>query len=466
MRTKRICRVIPVILALSLIFTGCGNAGKDELSDEIEAIENNDSYSSASDAEQVSATVPQKISYTISGNGAAEVRVDAEVISEGYGQMGVYEDIRIDMDDAYLKQLAETLFDAGEYEIVKPYFMCSRSELEDEAAYLGQWHAFYDESGNTFPGWLRRCQEAAEYFSGYYDEENTVSDLAEGKLIYQTHLSNGNASVWRQCILRGTIGGDPWQLLYMNQDMTGGDISLELCRLNEAHQVYKLIDDEDEVQVRVRGDNPCDIEACEREACEAVEKLGFADMGIAMTAHRVYSNNGGNETLDGYRIFMMRNTDGRQHIFGGDVGTVTLDKEKYWSANQQCIVFDVNADGVIGIFANEIYSQGECISEVAGFLGFDKADKVAQEYMQERVDFLSEAEAIYQLHVNKVQLGYMTLHYEQGYTLVPVWAYFYDGGAMWFGVNALDGSIVGTYDTQYDWNPVKNTSGITVIYDM
>lgn len=460
---KTDCLLLPV-LVLMLTLAGCSRAEKDELSDEIRGLEDNTNQSSASDAEQVSAAIPERISYTIDGEGGNMVKVDAEVVSTGYGQMSIYKDERVDMDDAYLKELAETLFDGGEYEIVKPYFMCSRSELEDEAAYLEQWNEFYNKNGNTFPEWLWQCQDAVEYFSEYYDEENTVSNLTQGKLIYQTELSDEGETVWKQCILRGTIDGEPWELLCMNQNMYSRNISLELHQLDEVHQVYKLIDLEDEVQIRVRGDNTCDIEECEREACEMAEKLGFADMNIATAAHRVYADNEGNETLDGYRILMVRNTDGMQHMFGGDIGTATLDKGEYWTANQQCIAFDINAEGVTDIFINEIYRQGECMAEKAEFLNFNKADEMAQDYMQRMMDSLTYSDDIFFLRVNRVQLGYMTLHYEEGYTLVPVWAYFYADGDMWFGVNALDGSIVGIYGTQYYWIPVCNSSGIYYLY--
>lgn len=457
------CLLLPVLVLL-LTLAGCSRAEKDELSDEIRGLEDNTNQSSASDAEQVSAAIPDRISYTIDGDGGNTVKVDAEVVSTGYGQMSIYKDERVDMNDAYLKELAQTLFDGGEYEIVKPYFMCSRSELDDEAAYLEQWNEFYDENGHTFPEWLYRCQDAVEYFSEYYDEENTVSNLTQGKLIYQTELSDEGATVWKQCILRGTIDGEPWELICMNQNMYSRNISLELHRLDEIHQVYKLIDLEDEVQIRVRGDNTCDIEECEREAREMAEKLGFTDMDIAMTAHRVCYYNEGNETLDGYRILMVRDTDGMQHMFGGDIGTATLDKGEYWTANQQCIAFDINAEGVTDIFINEIYGQGECMAEKAEFLNFNKADEIAQDHMRVIMDELSVSENIYSFRINRVQLGYMTLHYEEGYTLVPVWAYFYADGYMWFGVNALDGSIVGIYDTQYHWSPVLNSSGIYYLY--
>lgn len=447
---------------LTLCLSGCSKAERDELSDDIRSLEENGSLSSVSDAEESSVGIPERINYTISGT-VQDVRVNAEVISAGYGQVSVWQEEKVIIDDTYLVTLAETVFDAGKYEVVKPYFMCSRSELEDEAAYLEQWYEFYNQNSNTCPEWIYQCQEAVDYFTEYYDEENTVSDLTEGKVVYQTQLSDGNNGPWRQCILRGTVGGDPWQLLYMNQNIYSSNMSLELYRLNEEHPIYKLIGVEDEVQIQARGDNPCGSEECEREAREMAEKLGF-DMETAKVFHRVYADKAGNEALDGYRIFMVRNTDGIQHIFGGDISVVISDNGGLWNANQQCIAFDINAEGVTGIFVNEIYRRGDCIAGEVKLLSFDKVDEMAQEYMQTEVDALSDFADLYPVQqpaqVNSVYLGYLTLHYGEGYTLVPVWAYFLDNGTMWFGVNALDGSIVTTMDTSYWWIPMPNASGL------
>lgn len=450
-------RTVAMLLVMLLTLSGCGRAGRDAIADDMDGVNSEDALSSGSDAKQAgiqetAEELPEKISYVVVGADSKDiVNVDAEVISTGYGKLKVYREKRIEVDDAYLKALADALFDDGKYEVVKPYWMCTREELSREQEYLDSLYQFYNEQGVYFPEWLVKCVELVEYYGTYYNG-GAVGDLSEGQLIYRTTLmqQGGETAAYESCILRGMVGEEEYQIFYTSLTSEDGEVAevrFEIRKLYMEHQAYYLEPSDDNKITYVYGENVCDREQGERFARDMAEKLGFYDMEIASVYHRLWGGHDGYEGLDGYKIFMVRNTDGIQNIFDcfGSAG-VADEAGEFMFAGQEYLAFEVDAGGVISVCIGDRYELGECLAEDAAMLSFAQIDELGHEFMNDVYGTLLSTD-VNGVDVETVKFGYVTLNYGEDYALVPVWTYYMSGAwgrsvIAWFAVNALDGDII------------------------
>lgn len=458
-------RGVPLLLILALGLSGCGK--NNNLADDMGRVNNEEDISSDSDGNQTetqaaAGEIPERIGYTIKDkDGKDIVNVDAEVVSEGYGNLKVYQESRLEVDDAYLKQLADAFFDDAKYEVVKPYWMCTREELSREQAYLDSLYLFYKENGEIFPGWLVDCVDLVEYYSTYYNG-GTVGDLSEGQLIYRTVLTRDDDTVeYESCMLRGMVGEDEYQILYASLIPEDGErsVQLEIQRLYAEHQCYVQQPVEDSKITYVYGENVCDREQSERIANDTAIELGFSDMEIAAVYHRRVDDGEESNRLDGYWIYMVRSVNGVQNIFSSS-STAGLEEGAGEWAGQEYLAFEVDAKGVLSVYIGDTYELGACMSENALGLTFEQIDEVAKSYMERVFGVLSVDEMVFGNHedtisVENVRFGYVTLNYDGNYTLVPVWMYYLAADynppstVAFFAVNAMDGNII-IFDGGYE----------------
>lgn len=461
-------RGVPLLLILVFGLSGCGKDNK--LADNMGGVNHEEHISSDSDGNQTemqaaSGEIPERISYTIEDkDGKDIVNVDAAVVSEGYENLKVYQESRIEVDDAYLKRLADALFDDAEYEVVKPYWMCTREELDREQTYLDALYLFYKENGEIFPGWLVDCIDLVEHYSTYYNG-GTVGDLSEGQLIYRTMLTRDDESVeYESCMLRGMVGEDEYQILYTSLIPEHGErsVQFEIQRLYVEHPSYVKQSVEDSKITYVYGENACDREQSERMAHDMAMELGFSDREVAAVYHRMVDDEEQSNRLDGYWIYMVRGVNGVQNIFSNSstAGPERQEEELEW-AGQEYLAFEVDAKGVCSIYIGDMYELGACMSENASVLTFEQVDGAAQSYLERVFGALSVDELVLGeskgeiLGVERVRFGYVTLNYDGSYALIPVWMYYMaiDDNApstvAFFAVNAMDGSII-VFDGGYE----------------
>lgn len=444
-------RAFAILLACLFLFSGCGK--REKLEEDMSRVDTD--ISSDSDAGKETVDIPEHLTYTLSTPGCT-INVDAAVTSLGYQNVGIYELKPAAVDDAYIKNLAERIFDDGEYTLVKPYSICSMEELYEEEQELQE---LFGEADKDYVSYI-----IGTYIDAY-DEKN-VKELPEGTLIYHFYEETFEEGTigFESCTLRGLVDGNMAELRYRSTDGESG--TLYVCRYVCDH-VYDKLSTEYELASTLYGENLCNFEEASRKVQDIIDNMGFAGMKQTAVQHRVISNWDEDEDkqsiyMDGYSFIYVRETDGICNILGEDPYAVINDCygediSDFPGASQEFISVDVDSTGVAGVYFGNMYEVAECLSDRAVTLSFGQVDEVAQGYMSDVLEHLTNDTYEYEFNIVSVRLGYVTLLYDGQYTLVPVWAYVteheFSGQTLdyiFFGVNALDGSIVQfTYDPWY-----------------
>lgn len=438
-------RAFAILLACLFLFSGCGK--QDELEEDMSRVDTD--ISSDSDAEQETVDIPEHLTYTL-GTSGYKFNVDADVTATGYQNVKVYEQIPGTVDDEYLKNLAERIFDDGEYEVVKPYNLCSMEELQEEDQFLRE---LYEEAGVEYPSW-----KIYTYIENY--NENNVSELPEGTLIYHYEETvEGGTVGFESCSLRGLVDGNMAELCYQS---TVGEAGTLYVRRYVSDHVYTNCSTEYELASTLYGENSCNLEEASRTAQDIIYNMGYTDMKQIAVQHRVINDGAESETsiyMNGYRFIFVRETDGIENILGEMSYAIVNDSVgenigDFPGAGQEYISVDIDSTGMVGICFGMWYEKGAQLSDKPSTLSFEQVDAIAQDYMNDLLEYYNQYTGSYEYNIVAVRLGYITLLYDAQYTLVPVWVYVQEKAfadqaldSISFGVNALDGSIVQfTYD--------------------
>ena len=437
-----------VLLACLFLFSGCGKQKPDRLEEDLGGIDTD--ISSDSDAEKTSADIPEHLTYTL-GTSGYKFNVDADVTATGYQNVKVYEQNPGIVDDEYLKNLAEHIFDDGEYEVVKPYNLCSMEELQEEDLFLRE---LYEEAGKEYPAW-----KIATYIENY--NENNVSELPEGTLIYHYEEAvEGGTVGFESCSLRGLVDGNMAEMRY--QSTEGEDGTLYIRRY-VCDNMYTHCSTEYELASTLYGENSCNLEEASRTAQDIIDNMGYTDMKQLAAQHRVICGEIESDLyMDGYKFIFVREADGIKSILGESSYAIISDSvgenmDGFPGASQEYISVDIDSTGMVGILFGKCYERGEQLSDQPSTLSFEQVDAIAQDYMNDLLEYYNQYSGTYDYNIVAVRLGYITLLYDTQYTLVPVWVYVQEKAfadqtldSILFGVNALDGSIVQfTYDNVY-----------------
>ena len=491
--------IFSITLILSFVIAGCGKTDSSQLEADMQDVDDDIGTSTDAAVADISGGVPEQLTYEIvNADGNFSIDVDAEVIVPEAASYSVYEEKPIEFDDDFLKTLAGNLFDGGTYEQIKPAWMCTQEEFATEQEYtkeLAQRYTGQEELPGYMPGWLYNLYH---FYNEMSYDGSMVAELTEGQLIYRYMASydiDGETMTecYDNCTLRGTVDGEEWILYYENfipngvldSGQHGSVISVfsgeTQCRLviapvNQKYYGYydmvQMSSPDNYLDTTTYGENVSDETLCRQMAYDFVEKLGLADnMDIACVNNYIVTDEEEGGRLDGYRMYLVPAINGVQNYFSnwGCVGTEknadTEDDEgmNYLLAYQEYIAVDVSSEGVCSVLIGNQYDMGECMTKQANMLTFEQIDMIAQEYMQECVNVSFNTEYMVEnieLSIDRVQLSYATIQYEEGYSIVPVWMYYleYDKERMFreafLGINALDGSIVkimhsGNYDYMF-----------------
>ncbi len=452
-------RAFAILLACLFLFSGCGK--REKLEEDMSRVDTD--ISSDSDAGKETVDIPEHLTYTL-GTSGYKFNVDADVTAAGYQNVKVYEQNPGTVDDEYLKNLAEHIFDDGEYEVIKPYNLCSMEELQEENQFLQE---LYEEAGkDEYPSWK------IDAYIDNYNEEN-VSELPEGTLIYHYYEETFEEGTigFESCTLRGLVDGNMAELRYQS---TEGESGTLYVRRYVCDHVYKNCNTEYELASTLYGENSCNLEEASRTAQDIIDNMGYTDMKQLAVQHRVINDGSEAEPetsiyLDGYRFIFVRETDGIENILGEMPYAVIIndsvgeDIDGLPGACQEFISVEIDSTGVVGITFGMRYERGEQLSDQPSMLSFEQVDAIAQDYMNDKLEFYNQHSDDYTFQIVAVRLGYVTLLYDTQYTLVPVWVYVKENDfadqtldSISFGVNALDGSIVlFEYDNVYG-NPSEN----------
>lgn len=448
--------------SLLICAAGCGRAGKNELEQELSMhqVETEAETQTDNDADS---EFPAHVSYTVQGeNSGRTMSVDADVISAGLENVSIYERKKVEVDDDWLRAFAEQWFDDGEYELVKPYEICSMDELLAEQEYISG----LTENMEHIPNYLWEIAgfEIPFYRDNY--DESRVKEMPEGALLYEKDSlnrvdSDGQSVPVRECRLRGNVDGERWELWYTE------DCALSQIEAPTDYYMLRLYPLEP-LRVQWGGvkadsalNNVCDLEAAQAKAEALVNDFGYENLEI-LQVHQSYCNDSV-DSLDGYRF-----------LFGvsmSDVKTVSqtapgwVDSDSYsimayngaivgdFAANQIYVRVAVSSGGIGEIELLQMFTTGERLTDKPKLLSFSSVDDVARSYMNEKLN--AETSFVFldgevQYDIEKIELAYVTILYEDNrYALVPVWVYYGTPDKYpviksmpVFGITAVDGIVI------------------------
>lgn len=460
---KRLQRTVSAaVLAGSLLIgaAGCGRADKNELEQELSMhqVEAEAETQTDNDADS---EIPPHISYTVQGeNSGRTMSVDADVISAGLENVSIYERTKVEVDDDWLRAFAEQWFDDGEYELVKPYEICSMEELLAEQEYISGLM----ENMEHIPNYLWEITDyEIPFYTDNYDESR-VKEMPEGTLLYERDSisrfdSAGQSVPIRECRLRGNVDGERWELWYTE------DCALYEIEAPSDYYMLRLYPLEP-LRVQWGGvsadsllNNSCDLESAKGKAEAIVSDFGYGDLEI-LQVYQSYCNDAV-DTLDGYEflfgvsvsdvksVSQVCRTDAASYSIMAYNGEIAGDL----AANQICMRVGITSEGTGAIELTQMFTTGERLTDKPKLLSFSRVDDAARSYMNERLNaetsFVLWGEEV-QYDIQKIELSYVTILYEDNrYALVPVWVYYGTpkeypvvANKPVFGITAVDGIVI------------------------
>lgn len=443
---------ISALLIVAGAFTACGKPDKRDIEKDLSENVTSD-YATGGDA--VQEEIPETLSYTVSSGSRGAVKVEAEVCSEGYGQIPAYKLKKRDKNDEWIRSYAEKLFDNGEYINVKPYDFCSLEELETEKQFWKERFAALDESSR---GYSRVETEIAyiEYEMEQFSESNYVK-YPEGQLVFTSDINSdedGSTNHYEQAHLRGEVDGDVWNLDYhysvcdyrgqmeINIPVLYGSCIEKMDYLSGSYGmesgIYK---------------NKCDRATAESEAIKLLDKLGFSNMEcVKMTELHPHYSSGNADYLDGYCIIYGPSLNGVK-IFSSVGNGANADDNSV--AVQPYVSILVNSEGAYSFCIMEDYVLEGPFSENSQMLSFSQIEDIAHTEFEKTM----EEYPLMQYDITKVKFEYLCVTYDGiSYAMLPVWSYYQEwivsGDTELYPVlivNALDGAVIDTIYVYGNW---------------
>ncbi|MDE6025551.1 MAG: hypothetical protein K2G45_08865 [Lachnospiraceae bacterium] len=451
---KKTTIIIAMILGIFSL-TACGKEEKDDIASDLETI----GMETEPDSESESGSIPESLDYTVDGSG---VMVKAKVYADGIEDAKVYNVTRKEIDEEFLKQLADGLFE-GEYSYVKPYMHCSLEELElEKQVYDNIYNESIGEDGE---------HHVSDTFSTYYSKlEEITADYSASGAFYIEH--NGllyHQDEWRSDIdsfdgwtadkiaaadysrIRGERGNHTYELYYEKYYLDY-DISADWCRYSPSNIKIRCLDSPYTLKAREKNmdksGNQLDYETAVKQAEDIMEDMGFKDSEI-IGANQLWVSASEEQMvadLNGYAIWFSVGSVDNNLIQYGDCLVIALgtdnDLEYVNAAGLPYVMITVTDAGLIDINIGDIYSEPTVSAEDVLMLSFDQINEIAKEKLKEM-----KPETM-TFPIDEIILQYAYVTYDGiNYSIVPVWAY-YATRELWFPdavlyLNALDGNEIG-----------------------
>lgn len=355
------------LILVMLMISGCSEKMVEYVTETaIEENENQDTGNTLN-GQDGPVDVPSSVSYIIDGNGEhPSYKVEASVSAAGMENAGIY-DAEFDVvDDAYLKALADVIFDDGEYYIMKPYHASTKEELiaeQERLQEIGESAAELVATADTeeknddnfdeenpgeeqYPAPVLSRLEALEQElnTGMDDNADMAKYYGEGYIMHKYDSRwlddySGNllgfgmpdisergmdSTTYMAGTLRGSIDGNVCELNAWTISCPAAAGSRGLEKSQSAYTAYRAVynltflgnpvsvyqecalDDESEEQY---GQNVCDIEEAEQQAGNMLSELGFSDY-MKVDTHHLLTDSGTATALDGYCFSYVYAPDG------------------------------------------------------------------------------------------------------------------------------------------------------------
>ena len=451
--TLKSTALIFALLIVTGVFTACGKPDKEDIARDLGG---NATSDSATKSDAVQEEIPENLSYTVKSGGGGTVKVEAEVYSEGYGQVPTYKLKKKEKNDEWVKSYAEKLFDNGEYINVKPYDFCSLEELEAEKQFWEERLMDLDESSIGYERVERQIRHI-----GYAMEDFSEGDYVkypEGQLVFTGNTSNYADNLtdyesYERAQLRGEVDGNVWLLNYdytvyeYEGEFGGGTTIYEPILYGSCVEKMDYISGSYGMDLGIY-ENKCDKVEAESEAEKLLGRLGFNNMEcIKMTELHPDQVT----YCDGYSIIYGPSLNGIKMFSYVKVGT-NVDGETI--AVQPYVSVLVNSEGAYSFCIMEDYDVEEKLSENSQMLSFQQIEDIAHTELKK----MMEEDPDVSYDITQVKFEYLCVSYDGiNYAMIPVWTYYTE----WIQgdtnldpaliVNALDGAVISSEPVYINW---------------
>lgn len=480
-------KMLVISAALMLGLVGCGEAtesiddygkaGAETDSAKNDKASKDDSKKDDKDAEEKGESdkdiklgangMPEHITCVLGEDGKTQINVDADVCSLGIEDAQVYKIEKIEIDDAYLIDLATKLFDDGKFTAVLPYKYWEAADLDAE----NQRFQLMEDS--------EEVQEKGYELNHHFLEDlkkaslgNKASKqptaLGPDKIIYEDEASGMCPFLYnndRFAKLRGNIDGKEYELSYWVCDgVKSGDISS--LRLRALFPVA----DTDAIDGSSNGENPGRDGSLEKKANAIMQKLGFdKDFVLGLSQDRVCKNRKTQETFyDGMEFHYVRAIGGLSNSLVEYVDVIDyqdMEKNLFTETPQEFVDIAVSPEGIVGIDFSVHYNIGEVLSSETKLLDFEQLMDVMEEYTKTQkkkintyyqyLDYIRVGE------VNDIRLSYMPVQYNDQFVYMPMWCVSRNSSntTIFTGTDFTGMCAIGAFDGKvylFDWAQIEN----------
>lgn len=406
---KNTAIAIAAVMAVTML-NGCGKEKKKELG---ELTDNFQDESEQSLKDKLG--VPDgSVTYDY-GDSQVDVAVDFPECSK----VGVYELEQVSLTSEYMTQMAESIFDEGEYEIVWPCYIMTEEQLMEGFEEKGE---IITSSGIDDGGYLSYfvfwdwCM-----YSNELDAHNTETEIENPGDVLTMYYRDANG--YSYVCADGTINGENYRLTFSYD----AEIHIELAKERNADDYYNEYSEEYVDLLSMDKD----IIYTEQEACDMaysiIEKMGLS----------------GTEFVD--RLYILEESEeingplyvnGYKMIYGLGQDDVSMLYDRY-SDLAGYIYLYIGNDGLIEMSVNMPYNILSCMEEDTELLSFSQIEEISKPILKEHE--LTGA-------VDKITFGYVVADYEGKDVLLPVWGFIgwadTDNETLFIMLNAIDGSVV------------------------
>lgn len=440
--------------------------------------------------------VPEQVEYEVmSTAGKRHMKVKALVDANVPDKVSAYSQVKNNFDEESVKEKAKQIFDNGAYSFVKPITCYTKKELQELAQSKGD--SVLKTSAQIY---LQDLGDSGEYVSVPYEE---------GKFSKGVTLGGEYASLTcfydEILIMEGKIQGEDYRLIaYTNS----GVAYFQLLRLpyvlysaqylecaniytRSGDQPYWLRSRSGEEEINATFEKRCGKVKCnytreeaEQMAQSFVENISgdtrcvtstfatqdFDAMGVVVEDDGVRhlltdgterfvpfdeaeeSGKEEHERYNGYSFMLQKEYDGiaeyeRDYWWNGYEMTTDANPDlKKQVVQQELMHVCVNDQGVYSVtWLAEDYTVKDVLSKDVELMDFEEVQNLAKEYLVKQLDYDENSNERVN-DIASIQLRYITVKYDDKYTLIPAWIYSFSGGTQTtMIINAMDGSLVYMY---------------------
>lgn len=251
------------IIACMLI-TACGSSKQEPLKDEYGSLNESENIYESTNGEAISDTgIPKEfVIEAENGNGTVKLNCKTDITSiENVAIYDVNEEV---IDEKYITELAEKIFDGGKYEVLNPYGTMSNDEIDKiSKAYLDSGVYGANSGLTVIP-------------LSYYKMYDSAAMEPES-VIVKTNSFGGA----EECRLRGKMSGKEYELVYVN---VSGAMSISIYQTSTEH---KYLDSSRYLDGILNVDAPLvSKEDADKQVQDFVNKLGYKDFELSSVCSR------------------------------------------------------------------------------------------------------------------------------------------------------------------------------------